>query len=59
MSMISIAWNVSFADVSGNKEAIAERGLNPLNQNLLLLDMPRPTMTQYNKEEEKNKYPYY
>ena len=52
MPMISIAWKASFADVIGNKEAIAERGLNPLNRNMLLLDMLHCTMTQYDKEEE-------
>ena len=34
---------ISFADVNGNKEAIAKRGLNSLNRNLLLLDMLRRT----------------
>ena len=44
--MILIAWKVSFAEVIENKETFAERGLNPLNHNLLLLDILRRAMTQ-------------
>ena len=53
MPMIRLAWDKSFADIQGNKDAIAERGLNPLNRNLLLLDDLRRTMTELDKDEER------
>ena len=53
--MIHEAWLLSFADIQGNKEAITERGFNPLNKNLLLNDMLRRTMTDYDKEEERTR----
>ena len=49
--MILYAWNVSFADVAGNQEVIAERGLNLLNKNLLLLEELLRTMTESDKIE--------
>ena len=51
--MLNFAWEVSFADKSGNQDAIRERGFNPLNKNLLLLDILRRTMTSSDKEEEE------
>ena len=53
--MIHEAWLLSFADVGGNKQAILERGFNPLNKNLLLDDTLRRTMTDYDKEEENSR----
>ena len=41
--------------MAGNKEAISKRGLNPLNHNLLLLNLLRRTMLQYDKERETKK----
>ena len=49
--MIFYVWNVSFADVAGNKDAIFERGLKPLNKNLLLLEELLRTMTELDKLE--------
>ena len=43
--IINAAWNKSFADKKGNKEAIVQRGWFPLNRNLLLLPELRKTMT--------------
>ena len=53
--MIHYAWLLSFADTAGNKRAILECGLNPLNKNLLLLDTLCRTMTDYDREEENNR----
>ena len=55
LPMIHEIWLLSFADIVGNKQAIAERGFYPLNKNLLLNDMLRRTMTDYNKEEERHR----
>ena len=49
--MIVYAWNLSFADIIGNKEAFCEQGLNPLNKNLLLLGELMQTMTESDKKE--------
>lgn len=49
--MIIYAWNLSFADICGNQEAIFNCGLNPLNKNLLLLEELRRTMTSQDQEE--------
>ena len=49
--MIICVWNLSFADVIGNKQLICEQGLNPLNKNLLLLSEFRRTMTKEDHEE--------
>ena len=43
--IVNYAWNHSFADVKGTKEAIVQRGWFPLNKNLLLLEEIRNTMT--------------
>ena len=51
MPLINKAWSKSFARVDKNKKAIAERGWNPLNFNLLLNPEIRATMT---KEEIEN-----
>ena len=50
--MIGKAWDTSFADVEGNKAAIAERGWFPLNKNLLLNPRLRGTMTKDDAEVE-------
>lgn len=50
--MIHYAWLLSFSDIAGNKQAILEHGLNPLNKNLLLLDSLCRTMTDYDCVEE-------
>jgi hypothetical protein len=51
--IVNHAWNASFADVPGNIAAVLERGWNPLNKNLLLLEELRKTMTDYDREWEK------
>jgi hypothetical protein len=43
--IVNYAWNYSFADIKGNKEAIVQRGWYPLNKNLLLNKEIRKTMT--------------
>lgn len=52
--MINLAWEASFADKSGNAQAIRERGFNPLNKKLLQLEELRRTMTDTDKQEEKS-----
>ena len=49
MPIINIAWKNSFARVSKNKQAIVDRGWNPLNRALLLDDELRSTMTNKQK----------
>ena len=49
--LINKAWKQSFARVDKNRNAIADRGWNPLNRNLLLDSSIRATMT----EEERSK----
>ena len=51
--IVNHAWNKSFADVPGNKEAVVQRGWFPLNKNLLLLEELRTTMTSDDHEWEK------
>jgi hypothetical protein len=51
--IINAAWNKSFADIKGNKEAIIQRGWFPLNRNLLLLPELRQTMTQEDHDWER------
>ena len=53
--LINIAWNKSFARMSTNKQAIADRGWNPLNYNLLLNSELRATMTRREKLDEPSK----
>ena len=43
--IVNSAWNKSFSDIKGNKEAIVQRGWFPLTRNLLLLPELRKTMT--------------
>ena len=43
--MVNYAWSKSFARVDTNKKAIASRGWNPLNYNLLTNKQITPTMT--------------
>ena len=56
MPMIHYTWLLSFADIPGNKQAIIEHNLNPLNKNLLLLNMLQRTMTDYDRDEERREY---
>ena len=51
--MINYAWQHSFAKVSSNKDAIAERGFNPYNCALLLNKEIRATMTKEQRTNEK------
>ena len=50
--IVNAAWNKSFADTKGNKEAIVQRGWFPLNRNLLLLPELRKTMTSADHDWE-------
>jgi hypothetical protein len=58
--IVNHAWNDSFANISGNRVAICERGWYPLNKNLLLLDELRQTMTadDINWENNSGLYPH-
>jgi hypothetical protein len=51
--IVNFANSKSFANVDGNKRAIAERGWFPYNRNLLLNPKIRATMTKKQIEEEK------
>ena len=53
--LINIAWGKSFARVEQNKKAIAERGWNPLNYNLLTNSDLRATMTVAERLTESSK----
>ena len=44
--IVSYAWRESFANVNTNQKAIADRGWNPLNYNLLTSKQIIPTMTE-------------
>ena len=57
--IVNYAWNHSFADTKGNKEATVLRGWCPLNRNLLLLQELRNTMTadDHDWEERCEIYP--
>ena len=46
-------WIHSFADVTGNKTATAERGWYPYNRNLLLHPQLRRTMTTEDKKRKR------
>ena len=51
MILVNYAWSVSFAKVPSNKKAIAERGWNPLNRNIILDTAVRATMTKLEIEK--------
>ena len=55
MPLINIAWKKSFARVDKNQQAIAERGWNPLNYNLLTDPELRATMTNREICDESSK----
>jgi len=55
MPLINEAWEKSFARVDKNRNAIADRGWNPLNKALLLDPTLRSTMTLKEKSEEYHK----
>ena len=50
--LVNHAWAQSFARPISNRKAIAERGWNPLNRNLLLNTTLRATMTNDEKQNE-------
>jgi len=50
--LINTAWKSSFARIDKNKNALADRGWNPLNQNLLLHEDLRATMTRREKSAQ-------
>ena len=50
--LINKAWDNSFAKVATNKKAIADRGWNPLNYNLLIIPEIRQTMTKEEQDQE-------
>ena len=52
MPLINKAWNASFARKHKNLQAIADRGWNPLNYNLLTMPEIRATMTKDEKKLE-------
>ena len=52
--LINKAWKKSFARVPKNRNAIANRGWNPLNRNLLLDPSIRATITDAEKENEND-----
>ena len=55
MPLINRAWDKSFARVEKNKNAISDRGWNPLNKCLLLDQTLRSTMTAKESSEEYNR----
>ena len=55
MPLINEAWEKSFARVDKNRNAIADRGWNPLNKALLLDPTLRSTMTSNEKSDEYQK----
>ncbi len=55
MSLINRAWTKRFARVDKNKNAISERGWNPLNKALILDPVLRSTMTAKEKADEYNR----
>ena len=54
MPIINKAWDKSFARIRHNKNAIADRGWNPLNYNLLLNPEIRATMTKQDQKHESS-----
>ena len=55
MPIINYAWNCSFARRDKNKNAISDRGWNPLDWKLLTDNDLRATMTQKKKSREHHK----
>ena len=55
MPLINQAWDKSFARVEKNKNAISDRGWNPLNKCLLLDQTLRSTMTAKESSQEYNR----
>ena len=55
MPLVNKAWDKSFARVHKNRNAIVDRGWNPLNKALLLDPTLRSTMTSKEKSDEYNK----
>ena len=56
--MIHETWDVLYSDVEDNKHAIIEIGLNPLNKNLLLIDMVCRNMSNYYDKEKESIHEY-
>ena len=54
MPLINKAWNASFARKNKNLQAIADRGWNPLNYNILTMPEIRATMAKDEKKLELN-----
>ena len=54
--LVNNAWQASFARVDTNKKAIAERGWNPCNQNLLLYPEIQHTMTKSDRDSFSQTY---
>jgi len=52
MPLINIAWKQSFSRIDKNKNALSDRGWNPLNKNLLLHEDLRATMTETEKSNQ-------
>ena len=50
--LINKTWKVSFTRVDKNWNALADRGWNPLNQDLLLNDDLRATMTSKERSHQ-------
>ena len=53
VSIVNYAWAPSFADVAGNKKAICKRGWYLYNQNLLLDPRICNTISEEDKQEER------
>ena len=52
MPLINAAWKQSFFRIDKNKNALSDRGWNPLNKNLLLHEDLRATMTETEKSKQ-------
>ena len=53
VDLVARAWDDSFARIDSNKQAIAERGWNPLNYNCLLNPEIRATMSVKDQEDDR------
>ena len=53
--LVNASWSQSFARVKSNQKAIAQRGWNPLNRNLLMLPEIRKTIGEKHREMELEK----
>jgi hypothetical protein len=53
VNLVARAWDDSFARIDSNKQAIAERGWNPLNYNCLLNPEIRATMSVKDQEDDR------